>query len=64
MLMDSMAKAKVLKDIESEIAKVKDRLCATRPTGDPNEQATTWWNRGQVYALEQLATRIKDEQQD
>ncbi len=61
--MDSQAKEMILRHIEQSVAKLKDTIASKRPDGDPKEQATTWWQRGQVRALEQLMSDIKDDKE-
>lgn len=66
MLMDQQAKELILKHIDTETEQLKDQIARIRPTDEADkESATTWWKRGQVFALERLIQKIKeDEEQD
>lgn len=61
--MDSQAKELILLHIEKTIAGLQQIISRTRPTGDAKEQATTWWQRGQVHALENLISDIKEDKE-
>ena len=62
--MDSQAKEVILRHVEKTVTHLRELIASKRPDGDPKEQATTWWQRGQVYALEKLMSDIKDENKD
>lgn len=65
MLMDQLATERLLKHLDSEIQKLCEAIAKKRPSAseETKEQATTWWQRGQVYALEQLKTSVTEDKE-
>ncbi len=64
MQMDQLGKENLLKHIDAQIQTLSDAIARKRPaTDDGKEQATTWWVRGQIYALEQLKETVKDDKE-
>jgi hypothetical protein len=65
MLMDQLAKENLLKHLDTEIQKLCDVIAKKRPgaSDETKEQATTWWQRGQVFALEQLKTTVTEDKE-
>ncbi len=66
MLMDQLAKENLLKHLDAEIHKLCETIVKKRPNAseEAKEQATTWWQRGQVYALEQLKATVTDDKEE
>ena len=65
MLMDQLAKENLLKHLDAEIQKLSEQIINKRPNAseETKESATTWWQRGQVFALEQLKRTVTEDKE-
>lgn len=61
MQIDRAARDAVVAVMEAKIVKLKDTIAVQRPQDTEKDNAITWWNRGQVFALNELMKLLMEE---
>lgn len=61
MQIDRAARDAVVAVMEDKVSKLKDTLSLQKPQDTEKDNAITWWNRGQVYALNDMMKLLMEE---
>lgn len=61
MQIDRTARNAVVAVMNEKVSKLKDILSLQKPQDTEKDNAITWWNRGQVFALNELTKLLMEE---
>lgn len=61
MQIDRAARDAVAAVMKDRVAKLKDTLSLQKPQDTEKDNAITWWNRGQVFALNDMIKLLMEE---
>lgn len=61
MQIDRAARDAVVAVLNERVSKLKDTIAVQRPQDTEKDNAITWWNRGQIFALTELTKLLTEE---
>ena len=61
MQIDRTARDAVVAVLNERVSKLKDTIAVQRPQDTEKDNAITWWNRGQIFALTELTKLLTEE---